>query len=79
MSSFSCTGSVLYNAPERRESKKVKIIMKFSLKIYNKKYERKNLFFLYSLFILAEQIFIYHTQFFVFKKFSFFNFLPNIL
>ena len=24
MSSFSCTGSVLYNAPERRENKKVK-------------------------------------------------------
>ena len=35
MSSFSGTGSVLYNAPERRENKKVKIIVKFNIKIYN--------------------------------------------
>ena len=35
MSSFSCTGSALYNAPERRENKKVKIIVKFSIEIYN--------------------------------------------
>ena len=35
MSSFSCTGFVLYNAPERGENEKVKIIRKFSIKIYN--------------------------------------------
>ena len=34
MSCFSCTGSVLYNTPER-ENKKVKITVKFSIKIYN--------------------------------------------
>ena len=35
MSSFSYTGSVLYNATERRENKKVIMIVKFSIKIYN--------------------------------------------
>ena len=35
MSSFSCTGFVLYNAPERGENEKAKIIGKFSIKIYN--------------------------------------------
>ena len=37
----------------------------------HKKEETYCIFFLYCFFILTEQIFIYHTQIFIFKKFFF--------